>query len=55
MKLQTIDIKDAAFAIVPLKDYDCLHEALEERGGRRGVATRPRRPLRHSADDRVAR
>ena len=30
MKLQTINIGGAACAIVPLKDYDALHEALEE-------------------------
>ena len=30
MKLQTVNIGGAACAIVPLKDYDALHEALEE-------------------------
>ena len=30
MKLQTINIEGAACAIVPLKDYDALHEALED-------------------------
>ena len=30
MKLQTINIGGAACAIVPLKDYDALHEALED-------------------------
>ena len=30
MKLQTINVGGAACAIVPLKDYDALHEALED-------------------------
>ena len=30
MKLQTINIDGAACAIVPLKDYDALQEALED-------------------------
>lgn len=30
MKLQTINVGGAACAIVPLKDYDTLHEALED-------------------------
>ena len=30
MKLQTIDIEGAACAIVPLKDYDALRDALED-------------------------
>ena len=30
MKLQTVNIGGAACAIVPLKDYDALSEALEE-------------------------
>ena len=30
MKLQTINIGGAACAIVPLKDYDLLQEALED-------------------------
>ena len=30
MKLQTIHVGGAACAIVPLKDYDALHEALED-------------------------
>ena len=30
MKLQTIDIQGAICAIVPLRDYDALHEALED-------------------------
>ena len=30
MKLQTIDIDGAACAIVPLKDYDALRDALED-------------------------
>ena len=30
MKLQTINVAGAVCAIVPLKDYDALHEALED-------------------------
>ena len=30
MKLQTVTIEDAECAIVPLKDYDTLHDALED-------------------------
>ena len=30
MKLQTVSIEGAACAIVPLKNYDALHEALED-------------------------
>ena len=30
MKLQTISIEGAACAIVPLKNYDALHKALED-------------------------
>ena len=38
MKLQTINIEGAVCAIVPLKDYDALQDALEDAADGGGVA-----------------
>lgn len=56
MKLQTINVGGAACAIVPLKDYDALHEALEDAADAEALRLgRADEPIPMSMADRLRR
>ena len=51
MKLQTSEIKGAPSAIVPIRDYEQLRDALEDAAGREAL----RQKLRQRRGDRAGR